>query len=362
MKYLLLLTTIFSILSCKKSTDNVVIPDPIPVPSTEYYFPALTGDIWDTKTTASVGWDDTKLTEAFDFASTKNTFGLIVLHHGKIVKEQYWNNWNTTTKYPLNSAGKSVVGFVAGISQQEGTININNKSSQYLGVGWTSLPLVKENLITLRHQLTMTTGLDDGVANPDSTAPANLVYKADAGTRWAYHNAPYRLMQNVMASASGKTWNAYCKEKLFDKVGMANSLWFNNIMYCTTRDAARFGSLILNKGKWNGTLLLTDDAYFTAMTNTSQNYNLSYGYLWWLNGKASTMVPGLQTIFPVPLASNAPADMLMALGKDDKKIYVIPSLDVVVVRLGDNAGPTPVLGPSSFDNDLWGKLKLAMRY
>jgi CubicO group peptidase (beta-lactamase class C family) len=360
MKYLLLLASIFSIVSCKKSTDIVVIPDP--VPSTEYYFPALTGDVWNTKTSVSVGWDDTKLTEAFDFAATKNTFGLIVLQHGKIVKEQYWNNWNTTTKYPLNSAGKSVVGFVAGISQQEGTININNKSSQYLGVGWTSLPLVKENLITLKHQLTMTTGLDDGVANPDSTAPANLVYKADAGTRWAYHNAPYRLMQNVMASASGKTWNAYCKEKLFEKVGMANSLWFNNIMYSTIRDAARFGSLILNKGKWNGTALLTDDSYFTAMTNTSQNYNLSYGYLWWLNGKSSTMVPLSQTVYPVSLAPNAPADMIMALGKDDKKIYVVPSLDVVVVRLGDNAGPTPVLGPSSFDNDLWGKFKLAMRY
>jgi CubicO group peptidase (beta-lactamase class C family) len=361
MKYVVLVAFVFIMGSCKKTNDPILCCVNPNLPEA-YYYPALTGDVWDTKIATSIGWDEAKLIEAFDFAGTKNTFGMIVLHHGKIVKEQYWNNWNITTKYPLNSAGKSVVGFVAGISQQEGTININNKSSQYLGIGWTSLPLVKENLITLKHQLTMTTGLDDGVANPDSTAPANLVYKADAGTRWAYHNAPYRLMQNVMANASGKTWNTYCKEKLFDKVGMANSLWFNNIMYCTTRDAARFGSLILSKGKWNGTALLTDGAYFTAMTNTSQNYNLSYGYLWWLNGKASTMVPGLQTVFNVPLASNAPADMIMALGKDDKKIYVIPSLDVVVVRLGDNAGPTPVLGPSSFDNDLWGKLKLAMRY
>jgi CubicO group peptidase (beta-lactamase class C family) len=360
MKYLLLTVLIFTLFSCKKSTD--IVPTPNPVVSNEYYFPALTGDIWDTKTATSIGWDAAKLTEAFDFAATKNTFGLIVLHHGKILKEQYWNNWNTATKYPLNSAGKSVVAFVAGVSQREGTININNKTSQYLGLGWTSLPLANENLITLKHQLTMTTGLDDGVAFPDSTAAAFLEYKADAGTRWAYHNAPYRLMQNVMANASGKIWNAYCKEKLFDKIGMANSLWFNNIMYCTTRDAARFGSLILNKGKWNGTALLNDDAYFSAMTNTSQNYNLSYGYLWWLNGKASTMVPGLQTVFSVPLASNAPSDMIMALGKDDKKIYVVPSNDVVVVRLGDIAGATPVLGPSSFDNELWGKLKLAMRY
>jgi CubicO group peptidase (beta-lactamase class C family) len=359
MKYLLLLTLSLSFFSCKKEDGGATI-DPVPVAA--YYYPPLSGDTWEIKTAISINWDETKLQEAFDYAATKSSYGLIVLHHGKIVKEQYWNGWTKDNKYPLNSAGKSVVAFIAGIAQQDGIININNKTSDYLGTGWTSLPLAKENLITVKHQLTMTTGLDDGTANPDSTAPAYLVYKADAGTRWAYHNAPYRLMQDVMAKASNKTWNVYCKEKLFDKIGMLNSLWFSNIMYATTRDAARFGSLILSKGKWNGTTLLNDAAYFDAMTNTSQNYNLSYGYLWWLNGKPSTMVPGYQTVFPTALVPNAPADMYMALGKDDKKIYVIPSLDAVVVRLGDNASGNSTLGPSSFDNELWGKLKLAMKY
>ena len=299
--------------------------------------------------------------QAFDFAGTKNTFGLIVLQHGKIVKEQYWNGWTKNTRYYIASAGKSVVGFLTGIAQQDGILNINDKTSQYLGTGWTSLPLPTENLITIKNQLTMTTGLDDGVPDQDCTTPACLVYKADAGMRWAYHNAPYHLLQNVLAAASNKTFNAYSKEKLFDKIGMPNALWFNYIMYCTTREASRFGSLVLSKGKWNGTNILNDAAYFNAMINTSQNYNLSYGYLWWLNGKASTMVPGFQTVFNTSLVPAAPADMYMALGKDDKKIYVVPSLDAVVVRLGDRAGTT-TLGLSSFDNALWTKLKPAMRY
>ncbi|MEO6870461.1 MAG: hypothetical protein ABI168_12490 [Ginsengibacter sp.] len=103
--------------------------------------------------------------------------------------------------------------------------------------------------------------------------------------------APYRLMQQVLSVASGQTWNAYCKAKLFDKIGAASALWFNEIMYCTTRDAARFGSLVLRKGEWDGNKLLTDQNYFNAMTITSQNLNLSYGYLWSLNGKASSMLP-----------------------------------------------------------------------
>ena len=359
MKYLLLLTATLSFFSCKKNDGNITID---PVPTNEYYYPPLTGDTWETKTATSINWDETKLQEAFDYAGTKNSFGLIVLHHGKIVKEQYWNNWTKDTKYYIASAGKSVVGFLAGIAQQDGIININNKTSQYLGTGWTSLPLAKENLITVKNQLSMTTGLDDAVPDDNCTTPACLVYKADAGTRWAYHNAPYHLVQTVLANASGKTFNAYSKEKLFDKIGMPNAVWLNYIMYCTTREASRFGSLILSKGKWNGTTLLNDATYFDAMINTSQNYNLSYGYLWWLNGKASTMVPGYQTIFSTSLVPNAPADMYMALGKDDKKIYVIPSLDVVAVRLGDNASGTSSLGPSSFDNELWGKLKLAIKY
>ncbi len=359
MKYLLLLIITVSLWSCKKENGAA----PIPTATTnEYYYPSLTGDTWETKTATSINWDETKLQEAFDYAGTKSSYGLIILHHGKIVKEQYWNSWTKDTKYYIASAGKSVTAFVAGIAQQEGTININNKVSQYLGTGWTSLALAKENLITIKNQLTMTTGLDDGVPDQDCTTPACLIYKADAGTRWAYHNAPYHLVHDVMATASGKTWNAYCKEKLFDKIGMPNALWINHIMWCTTREGARFGSLILSKGKWNGTTLLNDAAYFDAMTNTSQNYNLSYGYLWWLNGKSSTMVPGYQTVFPMALVPNAPADMYMALGKDDKKIYVIPSMDVVVVRLGDNASGNSTLGPSSFDNELWGKLKLAMKY
>jgi CubicO group peptidase (beta-lactamase class C family) len=358
MKYLLLLTTVFTFFSCKKEDGGATID---PVPTAAYYFPPLTGDTWETKTAASIGWDETKLQEAFDYAATRSSFGLIVLHHGKIVKEQYWNSWTKDTKYYIASAGKSVTALVAGIAQQEGSININNKVSQYLGTGWTSLPLAKENLITIKHQLTMTTGLDDAVPDQDCTSPSCLIYKADAGTRWAYYNAPYHLIHDVMATASGKTWNAYCKEKLFDKIGMPNALWLNHIMWCTTREAARFGSLTLRKGEWNGTQILTDQNYYTAMVNTSQIYNLSYGYLWWLNGKTTSMVPQSQIVFPTSLAPNAPADMFMALGKDDKKIYVIPSLDAVVVRLGDDAGGS-VAGPSSFDNDLWAKLKLAMKY
>ena len=149
-------------------------------------------------------------------------------------------------------------------------------------------------------------------------------------------------------------------EQLADKIGMKNYTWYNYTLWLNSRDMARFGLLTLNKGTWNGTPIMTDQNYFTAMTNTSQNMNNSYGYLWWLNGKASFMVPTSTFVFPGMLNPSAPADMYSALGKGDKKIYVIPSKDLVVIRHGDDTGDA-TLGPSSFDNNFWAKLMLAVK-
>lgn len=339
-----------ALFSCKKQSPNT---------NDNYYFPENNSLVWETKSPLN-SWDSLKLNEAFDFAASKNTYGLILLHNGKIVKEKYWNNWSVSTKYPLNSAGKSIVASIIGIAQKNGLLNINNKTSTYLGNGWTSLPLAKENLITVKHQLNMTTGLDDAVPDDNCTSPSCLVYKSDAGTRWAYHNAPYRLLQDLIAKQSNKTFQQYANDVLLNKIGIS-AIWNNYIMYTSTRDAARFGSFILNKGFWKTEKILADEEYYLQMTNTSQNLNLSYGFLWWLNGKQSTMVPGSQIVFNTPLTPNAPVDMISALGKDDKKIYVVPSLNIVIVRLGDNAG-TSTMGPSSFDNEFWGKLKLALKY
>lgn len=359
MKYYYAVFLMILLNSCSKDDSGSII---LPViTDSSYYFPKNSGDVWEAKTAQSLSWNENKLDEALDFAGSKSSLGVIILQNGKIIREKYWADWNKDTRLYIASAGKSVTALVAGIAQEKGLFSINDVVSSYLGNGWTSLPLAKEKLITIKHLLTMTSGLDDGVADPDCTTANCLQYKADAGTRWAYHNAPYHLLQDVIGKASGQTYNAFCKANLFDKIGMPNALWFQHVMYCTTREGARFGSLILNQSNWDGTYILNNQSYQADMLKTSQTFNLSYGYLWWLNGKNSFQLPTVQNVFPGSLVPNAPSDMVMALGKNDQKIYVIPSLKVVVVRLGNDAG-TATAGPSSFDNEFWGKLKLAMKY
>jgi len=334
--------------SCSSET-----PSPTPILVESMYFPPMTGDVWATKSIADLGWKQTAVQPLLDYLELKNSKGFIILVNGKIVLENYFNGHSATTVWYWASAGKTLTSTVAGIAQQEGLLNINNKVSDYIGTGWTSAPLAKENLITCKHLLSMTSGLDDG---SDGVAPANLQYKADAGTRWAYHNV-YVKLQDVIAKASGQTWSNYFNTKLRDKIGMTGA-WIqvdnNSVYYSTTRSMARFGLLILNKGKWENTTIV-NEAYFNEATNTSQNINLSYGYLWWLNGKSSYHLPQSQLQLPGSIIPSGPNDMFMALGKNDQKIYVIPSKKMVVIRMGD-AADSVNLALSDFDDVLWQKI------
>ncbi|MBK6679695.1 MAG: serine hydrolase [Ignavibacteriales bacterium] len=128
-----------------------------------------------------------------------------------------------------------------------------------------------------------------------------LVYKSEPGNRWAYHNAPYTLLDGVMTSASGQNLNLFIQQRVKLITGMNGAFFpngYNNVYYSTPRSMKRFGLLMLNQGRWDATPILTDTTYFREMTNTSNTINKSYGYLWWLNGKESFMLPQSQIVFP----------------------------------------------------------------
>jgi CubicO group peptidase (beta-lactamase class C family) len=322
------------------------------------YFPPLTGTTWETISPDSLGWNTDRVDTLLDFLEANHTKAFIVLKDGRIALEQYFGTFTSDSIWYWASAGKTLTAFLIGIAQQEDLLSINDSTSNYLGSGWTSCPAEKEDLITIQNQLTMTSGLRDLVSDPYCTSPECLIYQTDAGTRWAYHNAPYTLLDQVIEIVSGQTLNQYFLSKIRSKIGM-NGLWiqsgYNNVYVSNARSMARFGLLALNRGIWNTDTLLTDISYFHDMTNTSQNLNPSYGYLWWLNGKASYMVPVLQTVFPGSWAANAPGDMFAALGKNGQFINIVPSQRLVMVRMG-LAPDSSYEVPMEFNNDIWRKL------
>jgi len=349
MKYIIPLIFSFFVTSCNTSDDTTQSN------IDALYFPPNNSNEWETKSISSLGWNESQVPSLLDYLELKNTKSFIILHNGKIVMEHYFNGHTATTPWYWASAGKTLTATVTGIAQKEGHLNINNKVSDYLGTGWTSAPLAKENLITNKHLLTMTSGLNDALG--DDVSPANLQYVADAGTRWAYHNV-YVKLQDVVAQATGQTWSNYFNTKLRNKIGMTGGLWVNSnglsVYWSTTRNMAKFGLLALNKGKWKNNQVVPE-SYMQNATTTSQNINLAYGYLWWLNGKSSYHMPQSQFQFNGTLITSAPSDMYCALGKNDQKIYVIPSKKLVIIRMGDAADGSN-FALSDFDNTLWVKI------
>lgn len=326
--------------------------------SAQLYFPPKDSDKWEETDPESLNWCSDSIEALYDFLDEKNSKAFIVLKDGKIVLEEYFNDFGPDSFWYWASAGKTLRATLVGIAQREGALSVDDKVSDHIDTGWTNCCLDKENLVQVKHLITMTSGLDDRVDDPFCTDDTCLRYLANAGTRWAYHNAPYNLTRNVLESATGETLNRYTRTRILNLTGM-DGFWinsgYNTIYWSTARSMARFGLLTLNGGDWGVQPVLADTAYFKAMTTRSQELNKSYGYLWWLNGQETHMLPGTQIKFNGSIVPNAPADMFAALGKNDQKVYVVPSQGLVVVRMGNDAGGS-LYAKSTFDDQLWRRL------
>ncbi len=348
--------------ACQKDPD-ITDPDPDPEPE-GMYFPPMNGSDWATQSPESLGWNTAKIPDLLQFLEAGNTRAFLVLKDGKIVIEAYFGkdllrlaDFGVNSNWYWASAGKTLTAFTVGLAQEDGLLDINDPSADYLGENWADITPEQMSAITVRHHLTMSTGLDDSGDNIDCTDPECLTYLADPGTRWSYHNAPYTILDGVVEGATQQNFDTYFENRLANRIGM-DGFWqyldYNHVYFSTARSMARFGLLNLNQGKWEDRPIMSDSNYFEAMVNTSQELNQSYGYLWWLNGKSSYRVPGLQIKINGSISPDAPADMFSGLGKNGQFLNIVPSQNLVVVRLGDN--PNNALVPVLYLNEMWQKL------
>lgn len=315
------------------------------------YFPPASNDAWERIAPSQLGWCQDKVDSLVTYAGRSDTKALIILKDGKIAFERYFGTFTKDSAWYWASAGKTVTSVLVGIAQRDGLMDITKPSTTYLGSGWSSCTQQQESVITVRHHLTMTTGIGFDRNNDDCTKPECLRYKAEPGTIWDYHNACYLLLQDMVEKASGKTYQQYYSQQLAQKLSMGG-LWINGTLWSKPLAMARFGLMLLAGGVWNGDTIIKDREYFDAMMNTSQQLNKSYGYLFWLNGKGSFMQPSIPFVYPRDLVPSAPKDMYAGMGKNDQRVYVVPSQRMVVVRMG-NPADTIAAAISGFDDEIW---------
>ncbi len=322
------------------------------------YFPPLAGNQWDTLSPKRFGYCEERIDSLYAVLDRNHSKAFILLKDGKIVLEKYFDKFTQDSNWYWASAGKTLTAAVVGILEGQKKLSLTEKTSTYLGEAWTSLSKQQEDSITIWHQLTMTSGLDDAPENADCTDPSCLTYKSPVGQRWAYHNAPYTLLDQVIAAASGKSINQVVYTELALQMGLKVvylKIGPNNVAFSTPRNFARFGVLLLNQGKWASKQLIPSD-FFHNMVATSQNLNPSYGYLTWLNGKEKFMVPQSQFRFSGDCMPGGPSDLFMALGKDGQQIHVSPSENLVWIRMGESPETQNPLVSMDLGAEIWERI------
>ena len=273
------------------------------------------------------------------------TDSFLVVRHGYVVWEKYWSGMYRDSLHLMQSAGKSITSILIGIAIDKGFIkNVSQRVVDFFP-GWqiANLDSRKQNM-TLRHLLTMTTGLawDEWTLpyeDPRNSECAlydsgnctqyflNLPMAFQPGEKWVYCSGASIMLGVIIQRASGYSVPDFARRFLFDPIGVGGVLWdttpdgcceTDGGLYMTPRDMAKIGYLMLNNGTWNGQQIVSA-SWVAESTNTSLRPHatnhivaefVGYGYQWWT-------YPLIEGYF--------------ASGYGGQHIYVVPHLDLVVV-------------------------------
>lgn len=305
---------------------------------------------WASVTPAAAGLDAARLSAAVDVAMADRSADVLILRGGRLVVERYAEGSSPTRALEVASTGKSMLSVLVGVAIDEGKIKSVDQSVADFIPAWKNTP---KAAITVRHLITMTSGLDDtglalrGVTGDQFALNSAAPQRAAPGTEWRYNTAVYHLLFHVLARATGERFEDFAQRALVGPLGMANTSWVTTTgqgatgpvtnyytARCSGRDLARFGLFALRGGRWQDRQLVSAK-YFAESIRPSQALNGSYGWLWWENARPGFAAAGMgeNTGLRFP---GSPPDAFAALGAGGQVAMMVPSLDLVVVRQGEN--------------------------
>ena len=266
---------------------------------------------------------------------------------GRILAESYFGGTSATTLRDVASVQKSIISTLIGIAVEDGLLSLDDPVSAYLPAGWSNADTSVEASITIRHLMTHSSGLN----------PRSMTSVAVPGTKFDYNTAAYQRLRPLLEEAAGQEINAITRGWIFDKIGPSDATsWQPRAdegdadggegwgLSMTARDMARFGLLAVRRGQWAGTSVVSAAWFDDAWASSAEKAD--YGLLWWLMGKGRVRGPGV------------PEDWVAALGARDQKIYVFPSLDLVLIRQG-LAAQEETENVSNFDRVLFNAIVAA---
>lgn len=289
------------------------------------------GADWETATPASQGLAAEKLDQARDWLASHNSRSGLVVRHGRLVAEWYFDGADRNSKFAAYSTSKSLSSMAAGLAIADGKLALDQTVGRYLP---DARPEGKRS-ITVKQLLSMTSGVHNNSAIGQREDLFTYVLREapldhEPGSKWDYNNTGLALLSPVFQQATGKQIDAFLNERVFAPIGISADDWTwehrdgyaipYSGCHLNARAMGRIGLLVLHQGKWRERQVVPAD-WLQESVAPSQELNKSYGYLWWNNTTSK---------WP-----NVPQDAFAALGRWDNNILIVPSLDLVVIRQSD---------------------------
>jgi CubicO group peptidase (beta-lactamase class C family) len=315
--------------------------------------PESTSDGWTTSNPANEGIDAAEMTRLLDDIRTGGFPGIdsmLVVRHGRLVLEGYFNGYGRDSLHDLRSTGKSFTSALAGIAIDRGAMNLDDKISQLLPQFDThdNMSDFKRN-ITVEHLLNMSSSLECSDWNPLSPGNEEKMYPTndwvdfvldlpmvdEAGAFSSYCTGGVVVLGHVIALRTGMDLDVYANSVLFGPLGIQDSRWRRSPdgkatggggLWLRPRDAAKLGQLYLNGGTWNGVQVVPaawveqSKQTYTLLPGAAPGQN-RYGWLWWKRRFSN---------------GNQSFESYYTSGNGGNYIIVIPDLDLVVVFTGSN--------------------------
>jgi CubicO group peptidase (beta-lactamase class C family) len=318
----------------------------------------------------AAGWHAPALAEVLSYAQAQKSTGFLIVQNGRIVAEATWPLGADAAAFEHNfvhgtaadgalledvaSQQKSFIAILVGVAIDKGMLDISKPVAAYAGAGWSKASSEQEAAIAVRNLLQMNSGLRE-----------DLTFDAAPDTRFFYNTPAYAVLKKVLEGASKRPLDALTRDWLTGPLGMSDTSWMKRPdsmadvgnptgLVTTPRDIAKMGQLVLAEGVAPDGTRVISRAQLDAMFERTVT-NPSYGRLWWLNGGAwSVAATRAARRTEGQLIAAAPADLVAALGAQDRKLYVVPGRGLIVVRTG-RAAPD-----RDFDQQLWVRLMKAM--
>jgi CubicO group peptidase (beta-lactamase class C family) len=276
------------------------------------------------------------------YLEDNHTVAFLIIRNDTIQYEEYFDRYNEASIVPSFSMAKSVTSILIGCAIDDGLIqSVDEPITKYI-------PELKENgfdKVSIKHVLQMTSGIDfnESYFNPFGDAAsfyygrnlrkqiAKMKLKEEPGKKFAYASGNTQLLGLILERAlQNKTVTQYLQEKLWTPLGMEyDASWsidkkkngLEKTFCCLnarTHDFAKIGRLYLNKGNWNGQQLIAESwVEQSTKLDTTEGSIPNYQYQWWMP---------------------TPGQDFMAEGILGQFVYVNPSKNLVIVRLGKKTG------------------------